>query len=392
MKTLHIPHLHAIGLSLAGLFALAVAPLHAGETFRWGHFWTSQSNPSVNMNKAGLREAHAIVPVQDMELSQIAIRGGANRVGNSLYRIGIQSDDGTSNHFPSAQWLGGSENFATSAIPLNAWQVLTLPATVQVTKGTRYHLVVEAAIADASNYSSIIGCYQPVLHCYRVLDGVYDNAVGRESFNGTSWSRASSMPIVAIDTNANKAIGQPWVSNDNYNIVPTKDNRYGQTFTLDVPVAESTVELLSFSLYVSTINLAPADDLRVHLLRAGTTTPLLSRVVVDKDNLPAPGIITVETPPIRLKTGYDYLWVVESTNTNTSVGYYRAMAANGPLVTEFPQAVEASFQGTSGNCVVSTKNGAWTPKLTGTGAVTATDLVFEMELRVPDKGLVVILR
>ena len=392
MKTPQMLHLHAIGLSLAGLFALAVAPLHAGETFRWGHFWTSQSNPSVNMNKAGLREAHAIVPVQDMELSQIAIRGGANRVGTPLYRIGIQSDDGTSIHFPSAQWLGGPNNFATSAIPLNAWQVLTLPATVQVTKGTRYHLVVEAAIADASNYSSIIGCYQPVLSCYRVLDGVYDNAVGRESFNGTSWSRASSMPIVAIDTNANKAIGQPWVSNDNYNIVPTKDNRYGQTFTLDVPVAESTVELLSFSLYVSTINLAPADDLRVHLLRAGTTTPLLSRVVVDKDNLPAPGIITVETPPIRLKTGYDYLWVVESTNTNTSVGYYRAMAANGPLVTEFPQAVEASFQGTSGNCVVSTKNGAWTPKLTGTGAVTATDLVFEMELRVPDKGLVVILR
>ena len=392
MKTPHTPHLHAIGLSLVGLFSLAVAPLHAEETFRWGHFWTSQSNPSVNMNKAGLREAHAIVPVQDMELSQIAIRGGANRVGNSLYRIGIQSDDGTSNHFPSAQWLGGPNNFATSAIPSNGWEIVTLPDMAQITKGTRYHLVVEAAIADASNYSSIIGCYQPVLRCYRVLDGVYDNAVGRESFNGTSWSRASSMPIVAIDTNANKAIGQPWVSNDNYNIVPTKDNRYGQTFTIDVPVAESTVELLSFSLYVSTINLAPADDLRVHLLRAGTTTPLLSRVVVDKDNLPAPGIITVETPPIRLKTGYDYLWVVESTNTNTSVGYYRAMAANGPLVTEFPQAVEASFQGTSGNCVVSTKNGAWTPKLTGTGAVTATDLVFEMELRVPDKGLVVILR
>ena len=41
MKTPHTPHLHAIGLSLVGLLTLAVAPLHAEETFRWGHFWTS---------------------------------------------------------------------------------------------------------------------------------------------------------------------------------------------------------------------------------------------------------------------------------------------------------------------------------------------------------------
>ena len=41
MKTLRITHLHAVCLLLAGLFALAVAPLHAEETFRWGHFWTS---------------------------------------------------------------------------------------------------------------------------------------------------------------------------------------------------------------------------------------------------------------------------------------------------------------------------------------------------------------
>ena len=392
MKTPHMPHLHAVVLSLVGLFSLAVAPLHAGETFRWGHFWTSQSNPSVNMNKAGLREAHAIVPVQDMELSQIAIRGGANRVGNSLYRIGIQNDDGTANHYPNGQWIGGPNNFATSAIPSNGWEIVTLPDMAQITKGTRYHLVIAAETADASNYSSIIVNYQPVTRRHRVADGVYDDAVGRETFKGTSWSRASSMPIVAIDTNANLAIGQPWTSGENYTIVPTKDNRYGQTFKLDIPVESASVELLSFGLYVSTVNNAPVDDLRVHLLPAASSTPLLSMVLVDKDNLPAPGMITITPPPVRLRTGADYLLVVESTNTVTDSGYYRAMAANGPLVTVFPQAVEASFQGTSGNCVVSTKNGAWTPKLTGTGAVTATDLVFEMELRVPDKGLVVILR
>ena len=296
MKTLRITHLHAVCLLLAGLFALAVAPAPAGEILRWGHFWTSNSNPNNDMKVAGQREAHTVVPVRDMDVSQIAIRGGANRAGTPLYRIGIQNDDGTANHYPNGQWIGGPNNFATSAIPSNGWEIVTLPDMAQITKGTRYHLVIAAETADASNYSSIIVNYQPVTRRHRVADGVYDDAVGRETFKGTSWSRASSMPIVAIDTNANLAIGQPWTSGENYTIVPTKDNRYGQTFKLDIPVESSSVELLSFGLYVSTVNLAPVDDLRVHLLPAASSTPLLSMVLVDKDNLPAPGMITI-TPP-----------------------------------------------------------------------------------------------
>jgi hypothetical protein len=384
-----MPHFCAVGLSLAGILVLTVAPAHAEQIIRWGHGWTSNSNPNNDMKTAGQREAHTVLPVRDMDVSQIAIRGGANRAGTPLYRIGIQGDDGTSNHYPNGQWLGGPGNFATSAIPLNAWQILTLPAMSQLTKGVRYHLVIEAAMADAANYSSIIVNYQPQRRCYRVLDGVYDDAVGRETYKGTSWSRASSMPIVGVDTNANLAIGQPWTSGENYTIVPTKDNRYGQTFKLDIPVESATVELLSLSLYVSTLNLAPNDDLRLHLVRAGSANPLLSTTLVDKNNMPAPGMITVATPPVRLRTGHDYLLVVESTNTITSAGYYRALAVIGPLATDFAQAAEASFQGSSGSCVVSTKNGAWTAKTINNGT---TDLVFEMQLRVPKKGSVLLLR
>ena len=390
MKTPHTPHLHAIGLSLVGLLTLAVAPAPAGEIIRWGHGWTSNSNPNNDMKVVGLREAHTVVPVRDMDVSQIAIRGGANRAGTPLYRIGIQNDDGTANHFPNGQWIGGPNNFATSAIPSsNGWEIVSLPGMAQMTKGTRYHLVIEAETADASNYSSITVNYQPETRRHRVADGVYDDAVGRETFNGTSWSRASSMPIVAIDTNANKAVGQPWTSGENYTIVPTKDNRYGQTFKLDIPVESASVELLSFGLYVSTVNNAPVDDLRVHLLPAASSTPLLSMVLVDKDNLPAPGMITITPPPVRLRTGADYLLVVESTNTVTGSGYYRALAVIGPKAVDFAAAAEASFQGSSGSCVMSSKNGSWAEK-TISGA--ATDLVFEMQLRVPDKGLVVILR
>ena len=390
MKTPHTPHLHAIGLSLVGLLTLAVAPAPAGEIIRWGHGCTSNSNPNIDMKAAGRREAHTVVPVRDMDVSQIAIRGGANRAGTPLYRIGIQNDDGTANHFPNGQWIGGPNNFATSAIPSsNGWEIVSLPGMAQMTKGTRYHLVIEAETADASNYSSITVNYQPETRRHRVADGVYDDAVGRETFNGTSWSRASSMPIVAIDTNANKAVGQPWTSGENYTIVPTKDNRYGQTFKLDIPVESASVELLSFGLYVSTVNNAPVDDLRVHLLPAASSTPLLSMVLVDKDNLPAPGMITITPPPVRLRTGADYLLVVESTNTVTGSGYYRALAVIGPKAVDFAAAAEASFQGSSGSCVMSSKNGSWAEK-TISGA--ATDLVFEMQLRVPDKGLVVILR
>ena len=390
MKTLRITHLHAVCLLLAGLFALAVAPAPAGEILRWGHFWTSNSNPNNDMKVAGRREAHTVVPVRDMDVSQIAIRGGANRAGTPLYRIGIQNDDGTANHFPNGQWIGGPNNFATSAIPSsNGWEIVSLPGMAQMTKGTRYHLVIEAETADASNYSSITVNYQPETRRHRVADGVYDDAVGRETFNGTSWSRASSMPIVAIDTNANKAVGQPWTSGENYTIVPTKDNRYGQTFKLDIPVESASVELLSFGLYVSTVNNAPVDDLRVHLLPAASSTPLLSMVLVDKDNLPAPGMITITPPPVRLRTGADYLLVVESTNTVTGSGYYRALAVIGPKAVDFAAAAEASFQGSSGSCVMSSKNGSWAEK-TISGA--ATDLVFEMQLRVPDMATLVVVR
>lgn len=71
----------------------------------------------------------------------------------------------------------------------NAWQTLTLPDTALLTKGVRYHLVIEAEFANATNYSSVLRNYQPVRSLFRIQDGVYDEAVGRETFSGTVWSR-----------------------------------------------------------------------------------------------------------------------------------------------------------------------------------------------------------
>ena len=112
MKTPHTPHLHAVVLSLVGLFSLAVAPLHAGETFRWGHSWFTTTNPNMEIKPTGWREAHVIVPVAPMTVSQIAFRGGDTRAGAPIYRVGIQGDDGTPNHYPDGQWLGGTANYA----------------------------------------------------------------------------------------------------------------------------------------------------------------------------------------------------------------------------------------------------------------------------------------
>ena len=388
MKTLRITHLHAVCLLLAGLFALAVAPLHAGETIRWGHSWFTTSNPSMEVKPTGWHEAHVIVPVAPMTVSQIAFRGGTTRAGSPIYHVGIQGDDGTPNHYPNGQWLGGTDNFAATAIPTSGWQTVSLPAAVALETDARYHLVIEAAVADASNYSSIYRNHQNDRRCFRIRDGVYDETVGREAFNGTSWSRAHAFPILAIDTNANQAVGQPWGAGEN-TFAFNQDWRDGQTFTLDIAAESSTVELLSFSLYVSTIYLAPADDLRVHLLQAGNPDPLVSMVLVDKDSLPPLGMVTVATPPVKLRKGDDYQFIVESTNTTAS-GFYRVLSVHGPLDTEIAQAADATFQGASSSCVSSYKNGAWTVKKSGGGS--ATDLVFEMQLRVPDMATLVVVR
>ncbi len=388
MKSSSLFHTATAFAVVFGLISTLAPISRADQILRWGHFWTANSNPAYNMNATGRREAHTVVPVRAMTISQIAVCGSTTRAGTPLYRIGVQGDDGTTAHYPDGQWIGGTENFATSAIPVNGWQTFTLPATAELLKGVRYHLVIEATSADATNYSSIIRNYQPTRRCFRVYDGVYDEAVGRETFSGTAWSRESSFPIVAIDTMANQAIGQPWTTGENTFGI-NKDWRYGQTFRLDIPTESASVELVEFSLYVSTINLAPADDLRVHLMKTGNTTPLLSLVLINKDSLPSIGIITVETLPIKLLRGNDYSFLVESTNTTDS-GYYRISSVNGPKTTDFAQAAEATFQGSAGGCISSFRNAAWIPKLSGGGS--ATDLVFELKLRIPNPGTLMTVR
>ena len=207
MKTPQMQHLHAIGLSLVGLLTLAVSPMHAGETFRWGHGWFTTSNPSMELKITGNREAHVIVPVVPMTISQIAFYGGSTRTGEPVYRVGVQGDDDTPNHFPNGQWLGGDENYAETAIPATGWLTVTLPAEVALAKGGRYHLVIEAAMVDNGNLSSICRNHQNDRRRFRIQDGVYDETVGWESFKGSSWTRSHAFPIVAIDTNANKALG-----------------------------------------------------------------------------------------------------------------------------------------------------------------------------------------
>ena len=73
--------------------------------------------------------------------------------------------------------------------------------------------------------------------------------------------------------------------------------------------------------------------------------------------------------------------------TGVAQGVVRASAQLG---LEIAQAADATFQGASSSCVSSYKNGAWTVKKSGGGS--ATDLVFEMQLRVPDMGSLMVVR
>ena len=368
----------------------------ADSILQWGHMWRSQNNAASPMNMQGGQDAHTVVPAEEMTISQIAVYGGDSRKGAPIYHIGVQGDDGTANHYPDGEWIGGEENFSISAIPSYDWETLALPTPVQLTKGVRYHIVIEAEFADAANYSSIWrNNQQPERTFFRVQDGVYDEAVGRERYRNSAWSRdIASFPILAIDTTNNKVIGQPWVAGENA-FAGTKDWRYGQTFKLDIPTEAASVELVSFSLHVTQITGTPEDDLRVHLLRKGETTPLLSMVLMDC-SVPgqAVGLKTVETPPIKLKTGGDYWLIVESTNA-TAAGSYRFLTTRGPITSAFPQAAEATFQGSASTFISSFRNGAWTPKSSYAAPVGPTDLVFGLGLLIPTPpppGTVIILR
>ncbi len=391
MKTPHTPHLHAIGLSLVGLLTLAVAPAPAEEIIRWGHYWYSSTNPSMELKLANRAHAHIVVPVQAMTISQVAFMGGTTRAGSPIYHVGIQGDDATGNHYPNGEWLGGANNYAATAIPSNGWIIVTLPETVSLAKGERYHLVVKTFAADNDNFSSIMRNHQNVIAPFRVQDGIYDTAAGMEWFNGSSWSRAHSLPIMALDTVNDLALGQPWRAGENYTLLPTADNRYGQTFTLDLPVDTATVELVTLGLYISTVHLAPMDDLRVHLMRENDPTHLVSAVLIDKEKLPSIGFITVAIPPTRLHVGERYILVAEATNlTVTANGYYRIGGLIGAHENEIPLVPGATFQGTVGSCVRSVKNGAWTPMMIDNGR--HTDLTFEFGLRIPPQGTMLLVR
>ena len=189
-----------------------IAPLARGaELVRWGNGYWLGGGGTTYLQASGWKAAHAIFPTTAMAISQVHVRTGAGQLGSPVFRVGIQGNG--AGDFPDGTWVGGASNYATTALPtLNSWNMVALPAAANLLANTRYHIVVDVITADASNRSSMRHVLQVGNQAFfRPESGVYDTAVGREIYNGSSWSRGHSHAMLAVDTSATSSLGQPYV-------------------------------------------------------------------------------------------------------------------------------------------------------------------------------------
>ena len=238
----------------------------ASEDIRWGNHWTSPSPIPLYMTIAGKKYSHVVVPTTNMTVSKVGVFTSYLK-GSPEYRLGVQGDDGTTNHYPDGTWLGGAANYVTTAFPdTDDWTLFDLPTSVSFTNGGRYHLVIEVITASNPNhFAGITSPRQPTGRTtFRVGDGIYDESVGMEYYyNG--WTRQDSLSIVAVDTNANIAAGQPYNTGSiNYAIFNTAT--IGQLFTLEPGVDAPGFKLKEVGIQMVIIN-TPIDDLRIHIER-----------------------------------------------------------------------------------------------------------------------------
>lgn len=85
--------------------------------------------------------------------------GYAAGSGGTL-RIGIQADDGTSNHFPSGTYLGSTDYTPGTISPAGNKGMYTALPAISLVAGTLYHLVfTNVAASPGSNYFSVNNAY-----------------------------------------------------------------------------------------------------------------------------------------------------------------------------------------------------------------------------------------
>ena len=354
-----------------------------GEDIRWGNHWTSTSLATLYMTIAGRKYSHVVVPKTNMTVSKVGVFT-SHLVGSPVYHLGVQGDDGTTNHYPDGTWLGGAANYVTTAFPdTDDWTLFDLPTSVSFTNGGRYHLVIE--VITALNPSSFAGIRAPAQNngrtTFRPGDGIYDESVGMEYNYGAGWARGGSLSIVAVDTAANIVAGQPYHAGSLYYSI-FDSARVGQLFTLEPGVDAPRFKLKEVGLQMSIIG-TPIDDLRIHIERVSDNEEICSTILISTNTLiPSMGYAFMSTnfPASSqfLEPGVQYRIVCEASNTPSANGYYRINEYHGG---SYAGAASATFQGATNHLLVAYKNYAWVwQEQLGYGDETSADLVFELTI------------
>jgi len=156
-----------------------------------------------------------------------------------IYEVGIQSDDGTANHYPSGTWLAAATTWDAPAGAAADGIVLTL-TSVSITAGTIYHVVWHNTHGSASsNYGSLnmifefdqagfatgtrVANWQPfdesgIYACLIANDGDGGGNPTAWARNNVHWPVFDLTTVTGLTTEAGVAHeGAPWVDNMRWN-------------------------------------------------------------------------------------------------------------------------------------------------------------------------------
>lgn len=264
------------------------------------------SGGSLAISSTARQWGYRFTADESITIDRAVTRSNLN-LGSPNLQIAIKADDGFGN--PTGPDLSVGSVVAASTYPVVTMSPLALTA------GNVYHMIHRVTNGDGTNQVYLRSTSPTVIQS-QTDSGVPELNYGLMVSNdtGASWSVASTSDTVSwglYNSSTNDAIGQPY-SYANYHNVGGNNWR-GQSFTFTGWGANTTVDAVSMQIYKGA---APvADDLRVHLIDAGTNTDLWSGVLMSKTAGATSGvgdIVTAVVPNVNLTPGQQYILALES--------------------------------------------------------------------------------
>jgi hypothetical protein len=236
--------------------------------------------------------------------------------GQPAVHIGLQEDSGGS---PAGQWMNGMAVGTVRPPNSNGFITVPLPASVDITEGQVYHVVIEAA-ADPLNGTFALFTYQANGFAQPSNpddpDIVWnDTRMNTLFYSGQIWQEQNKWPIFIIKYSDGRSEGQPYSLSAQW--VVCGSTHVGQTI---IPASNYTIAKMAF---VVGLTGQPNDKL-YYQVRDSSNNVLANGLFAKADQLTAQRTwIEVTLPsPVKLTAGQLYRFVLLSPGTDLGNAYY----------------------------------------------------------------------